>query len=175
MSLRSFKRPTAVMLALSFLGTAAFLLPWLAGGATAQNASDVFIIKTTSKDPDAVVSAIKSYSEQKKWQYLGDTKIKQGQITLVKICIPEVALALWPAGSHLSAMLPCGNIGVYKQGERTEISVLHPRYMHVLHPSPATERAAGIAPSAACGDAGLCSELTAAPFSWSCIETAFDA
>jgi hypothetical protein len=143
-NLNSLMRSAAVMLAVCCLG-AALLLPWLAGRATAQNASDVFIVKSTSKDPDAVVSAIKSYSEQKKWQYLGDTKIKQGQITLVKICIPEVAQALWPAGSQLSAMLPCGNIGVYKQGARTEVSVLHPRYMHVLYPNPATERAGAIA------------------------------
>ena len=86
MNLNSLMRSAAVMLAVCCLG-AALLLPWLAGRATAQNASEVFIVKSTSKDPDAVVSAIKSYSEQKKWQYLGDTKIKQGQITLVKICI----------------------------------------------------------------------------------------
>lgn len=42
-------------------------------------------------------------------------------------------------------MLPCGHIGVYKQGARTEVSVLHPRYMHVLYPNPATERAGAIA------------------------------
>lgn len=127
------------------LGTAASLAPGPCGHVSAQAPNDMFIIKSTSKEPDAVVAAIKAHSEQKKWQYLGDSKIKQGQITLVKICIPEVGQVLWPAGSHLSAMLPCGNIGIYKKDARTEVSVLHPRYMHVLYPDPATERASAIA------------------------------
>ena len=42
-------------------------------------------------------------------------------------------------------MLPCGNVGVYSKGGTTEVSLLHPRYMHVLHPHAATERAGAIA------------------------------
>lgn len=113
--------------------------------AYAQGSQDNLIIKTTSKAPDAIVAAIKSYSEQKKWLYLGDSKIKQGEVTLVKICIPEVGQLLWPAGLHLSALLPCGNVGLYNKGEATEISVLHPRYMQLLYPHPATERASAVA------------------------------
>lgn len=119
--------------------------PWPSGRAAAQSPEDTFIIKTSSKAPDAVVAAIKAYATEKKWQYLGDSKIKQGEITLVKICIPAVGQALWPAGPQLSAMLPCGNIGVYSKDARTEISVLHPRYMALLHPGPATEKASAIA------------------------------
>ena len=111
----------------------------------AGNANDTFIVRTTSKTPTAVVSAIKSYSEQRKWQYLGDNKVKKGEVTLVKICIPEVGQLLWPAGLQLSALLPCGNVGVYQRGAATEISVLHPRYMHTLYPHPATERASEVA------------------------------
>lgn len=114
-------------------------------GLKAQEASPLFILKTSSKEPDTIVTAIRTYAQEKKWQYLGDNKIKQGQITLVKICVPEVGQALWAAGAHLSAMLPCGNIGIYKKGQDTEISVLHPRYMHQLYPSPETERASAIA------------------------------
>ncbi len=113
--------------------------------AVAQAPQDVFVVKATSKAPDAVVAAIKSYSEQKKWLYLGDSKIKQGEITLVKICIPEVGQLVLPAGLHLSAMLPCGNVGIYRKGTDTEISLLHPRYMQILHPNPAVERAVAVA------------------------------
>jgi uncharacterized protein (DUF302 family) len=105
----------------------------------------MFIITPAAKEPDAIVAAIKAYAQEKKWQYLGDSKIRQGQITLVKICIPEVGQALWPEGAHLSAMMPCGNIGIYKKDAATEISTLHPRYMQVLYPNPATERASAIA------------------------------
>jgi hypothetical protein len=111
----------------------------------AGNADDIFIVRTTSKTPAAVVSAIKSYSEQKKWQYLGNNKVKKGEVTLVKICIPEVGRLIWPAGLRLSAMLPCGNVGIYQKDAATEISVLHPRYMHRLHPHPATKRAGEVA------------------------------
>ena len=117
----------------------------LAGLATAQRRNDTLIVRVTSKSPDEVVAAIKSYSERKKWQYLGESKVKKGEVRLVKLCIPEVGQLLWPAGLQLSAMLPCGNLGVYAKGSATEISLMHPRYMHVLYPDPATERASAVA------------------------------
>ncbi len=124
--------PCAVLLALTTV-------------ANAETPNDIFIIRTTSKTPDAVVSAIKSFSEQKKWQFLGDSKVKKGEVRLVKICIPEIGRLLWPVGLQLSALLPCGNVGIYQKGKATEISALHPRYLHVLYPHPATERASAVA------------------------------
>jgi hypothetical protein len=121
----------------------AMLLALTAGAKADVN--DIFMIRTTSKSPSAIVAAIKSHSDQKKWQYLGESKIKKDEVTLVKICMPEVGQLLWPLGLHLSAMLPCGNVGIYQKGTATEISVLHPRYMHLLYPHPATERASVIA------------------------------
>lgn len=132
-------------LALGLLVTMAAMTFGWSGGVEAQSGRSLFILKSTAKEPDAVVAAIRAYAEDQKWQYLGDTKIKQGQITLVKICIPQVGQALWAAGSQFSAMLPCGNIGVYKSGTQTEISLLDPSYMTVLHRSPETERASAIA------------------------------
>jgi hypothetical protein len=116
----------------------------LVGTAKAEP-NDIFIMRTTAKAPDAIVEAIKSHSEQKKWLYLGENKVKNNEVSFVKLCMPEVAQHLWPVGLQLSALLPCGNVGIYKKGVETEISVLHPRYMHVLYPHPATERASGIA------------------------------
>lgn len=55
-------------------------------------------------------------------------------MSLVKICIPEVGQQIWPVGLHLSALLPCGNIGIYQKDGKTEMSLLHARYMHVLYP-----------------------------------------
>ena len=102
-------------------------------------------MRSTTKTPEGVVDAVKKYSEEKKWQYLGANKVKQGQVILVKICIPEVGQQIWPVGLNLSAMLPCGNIGVYQKNDTTEISLLHPRYMHVLYPDPKIEKASAIA------------------------------
>ena len=113
--------------------------------AAQQNPDDIFILRTTSKTTDAIVAAIKSHSEEKKWEYLGESKIKKGEVTLVKICIPAVGQLLWPVGLQLSAMLPCDNVGIYQKGTATEISVLHPRYMHALYPHPSTERASAVA------------------------------
>jgi hypothetical protein len=122
------------------------LLGSIVAPTTHSAASDnMFIVRSTTKTPDAVVEAVKAYVEGKKWQYLGADKVKQGQVTLVKICIPEVGQQIWPAGLHLSAMLPCGNLGVYQKGGTTEISLLHPRYMPTLYPDPAIEKASAIA------------------------------
>lgn len=113
--------------------------------AQADEPSDIFIVTTTAKKPAAVVEAVKSYAEDMQWRYIGDSKVKQGEVTLVKICIPEVGRAVWPAGLQLSALLPCGNLGIYETESVTEISLLHPRYMHILYPDPATEQASEIA------------------------------
>jgi hypothetical protein len=125
---------------LSFAVALAFL-----GIARAESPDGMFIVRSSAKAPNAVIADIKTYSEQRKWQYLGESKVKNGEVSLVKVCIPAVGQLLWPAGLHLSAMLPCGNIGVYRKGEVTEISVLHPRYMQMLYPHPATERASAVA------------------------------
>lgn len=106
---------------------------------------DLILVRSTDKSPDAVVEAIRAYAGSRNWPYLGDDKVKQGQVTLVKICIPEVGRQLWPVGLHLSAMLPCGNLGVYRQDGKTGISLLHPRYMQILYPDPAVEKAAATA------------------------------
>lgn len=116
-----------------------------AGHPRASSADEVFIIGTSSKPPDAVAAAIRSYSEEQDWQFLSQNKVKQGQVTIVKICIPAVGKIVWPLGLRMSAMLPCGNIGIYESGEMTEISVLHPRYMHMLYPDAALEQAAAVA------------------------------
>jgi hypothetical protein len=114
-------------------------------GVAKADPNDIFIVRTTSKTPDAIVAAIKSHSELKKWEYLGESKVKKGEVILVKICIPAVGQLIWPVGLELSALLPCGNVGIYRKGSVTEISVLHPRYMNVLYPHPATERASVVA------------------------------
>lgn len=113
--------------------------------AAATQSRDIFVVRSTDKSPDAVVEAIEAYAKSRKWPYLGADKVKQDQVILVKICIPEVGQQLWPVGLHLSAMLPCGNFGVYRKDGRTEISLLHPRYMQLLYPDPAVEKAAATA------------------------------
>ena len=112
----------------------------------AQAADDMIIVRPAAKSPDEVVAAIKAYAEEKKWVFLGANKFKpaQGEVTLVKICIPETSKLLWPLGLHLSAILPCGNFGVYKVDGKTEISILHPRYMQVLYPHPDVEKASAM-------------------------------
>lgn len=106
---------------------------------------DMILTTATMKTPDQVVDAVKSYSEAKKWMYMGANKAKQGEVTMVKVCIPQVGQLLWPIGLHLSALLPCGNIGVYQNKGQTEISMLHPRYMQVLYPHAEVEKAVNVA------------------------------
>ena len=106
---------------------------------------EMILTRTTSKTPDQVVDAVKAYAEEKKWLYMGANKAKQGQVTMIKICIPQVGQMLWPVGLHLSALLPCGNIGAYEKAGKTEISMLHPRYMSLVYPHPEVDKAVALA------------------------------
>jgi hypothetical protein len=105
----------------------------------------MILLKATTKTTEQVVDAVKSYSEEKKWMYMGANKAKQGEVTMVKVCIPQVGQLLWPVGLHLSALLPCGNIGVYQNKGQTEISMLHPQYMALLYPHAEVEKAVRLA------------------------------
>lgn len=105
----------------------------------------MFLVRTTAKQPNEVVEAVKAYSEGKKWQYVGASMVKNGEVTLVKVCIPEVGKVLWPLGLQVSAMLPCGNVGVYQKQGKTEISMLHPAYMQLILPNAEVEKAVKVA------------------------------
>ena len=109
------------------------------------NSDAMFVLRATSKSPDETVNAIRAYAEARGWNYLGADKVKQGEVTLVKLCIPEVGQMLWSVGLHLSAMLPCGNIGVYRKQDVTEVSLLNPRYMERILPDPVVRKASATA------------------------------
>lgn len=113
---------------------------------TASPVNDAILIRTSAKSPNEVSDAIKVYVESKKWVYGGalSVKPKQGEVIMVKVCIPQVGGILWPVGLQLSALLPCGNVGIYMNQGKTEISMLHPRYMQILYPHPEVERAVGV-------------------------------
>lgn len=109
--------------------------------------SDIIVLRPSAKAPAEVVEAIKAHVEAKKWVFMGahTVKPKQGEVTLVKLCIPQVGAALWPVGLHVSALLPCGNIGVYAKQGGTEVAMLHPRYMHLLMPNAEVDSAVALA------------------------------
>ena len=115
-----------------------------AGAQVPAPGPDMILIRPTAKTADEVVEAIKAYTEAKKWIYMGANKAKQGEVTMVKVCIPQVGQILWPVGLHLSALLPCGNFGIYERAGQTQISMLHPHYMQLLYPHPEVERAAAL-------------------------------
>jgi hypothetical protein len=122
-------------------------LVWSANLLAAAGADDLIIVRPAARTPAEVVDAIKAYAEAKKWVFAGASKVKppQGEVTFVKVCIPEVGKLLWPLGLQISAMLPCGNFGVYQKEGKTEISMLHPRYMQMLYPHPEVEKASAVA------------------------------
>ena len=107
--------------------------------------SSAIVVRSTQGSADEVVARIKTYATDKKWAFLGANKVKNGEITMVKVCIPAVGAALWQANMQLTALLPCGNVSIYGANGKTEVAMLHPSYMHKLHPSPETEKAAKLA------------------------------
>ncbi len=124
-----------------FVGAVLGATPLLSVAQKPAPGPDMILVKATAKTSDEVVDAVKTYSEEKKWLYMGASKAKQGEITMVKVCIPEVGKLLWPMGLQVTALLPCGNLGVYQNKGKTEISMLHPSYMQVLYPHPQMEKA----------------------------------
>lgn len=101
----------------------------------------MFVIRQTDKTPEAIVKAIEQYADRQDWFFLGADKIKFDEVTLVKVCIPEIGGLIWPQGMHLSALLPCGNIGIYRQGGKTEVSMLRGAYLHALVPTAEMKKA----------------------------------
>ena len=112
-----------------------------AGIAQASGPGKNFVIRATAKTPDAVVFDIKSYVLDRKWLYLAEFKVKNNEVTIVKLCVPSAASDIWAAGLHVSALLPCGHIGVYREGGMTRLSMLDPRFMHLLNPDPNLKKA----------------------------------
>ncbi|MEW5878810.1 MAG: DUF302 domain-containing protein [Pseudomonadota bacterium] len=113
----------------------------LAGAAAAQTPGANFIVKTTAKSPEAVVSDLKSRVLQNKWLYLAEFKVKNDEVTVVKMCVPAAGKDIWSAGMHVSALLPCGHFGVYREDGTTKVSLLDPRFMNVLNPHPGLKKA----------------------------------
>jgi uncharacterized protein (DUF302 family) len=124
------------MAALLLTGAVTFPVVAIAG-----EPNDMFVIRDTQKPPAEVVSAIKSYVEVNKWLYLAEFKLKGGEVTAVKICYPPIGSDIFAAGMHVTAMMPCGHIAVYKEGDHTRISMLHPKFMTALYPDPNLEKA----------------------------------
>ena len=122
--------------ALVMIGATA--LPTLA---TAGEPNDMFMMRETQESPEDVVLAIKSFVEENEWLYLAEFKVKGGEVTVVNICYPPIGPDIWAAGMHVAAMMPCGHIGVYAEGGKTIISMLHPRFMTALYPDPNLENA----------------------------------
>lgn len=102
--------------------------------------NDVFIIKTSAKPPEAVLGSIKTYVADNKWLYLGDNKVKNGEVILVKLCVPSASKDIWAAGLHVSALVPCGHLGIYQEAGQTKVSMLHPKFMNSLNPHPSLKK-----------------------------------
>jgi len=112
--------------------------------AWAGEPNDMFIVRSSQKAPYEIVAQIEQYAKDKKWVYLRSNKVKKGQVRLSKICIRAAGKELWKAGLHVSAMVPCGNVGIYKQNGITQISLLHPRFMYMIYPDPNVKKAVEI-------------------------------
>ena len=135
------KAPFAMLLGIAFALAAPLAFP----AQSPAPGPGMIVTRATAHTADEVVDAVKSYSEKRKWLFMGAMKVKNGEVTMVKVCIPSVGKVLWPAGLQMSALLPCGNLGLYRKGGQTEISMLHPSYMEVLYPSPDVEKAVKVA------------------------------
>ncbi len=123
-----------------FIAACAALLAACAGTPPARD--EMFVTRSSAKSPADLQQAIRDYVQLKNWQYIGDNKIKGGQITQVRICDPKAAADIWSAGLQVSAMLPCGHMSVYQEGGVTKVTLLSPRFLARLDPHPAVKKLA---------------------------------
>lgn len=128
-------KSSKLLVALSLASCAA--LPALAHA----NANDMISITPTAKTPAAVVDAVKAYTTEKKWIYFADGKVKNGEVTLVKVCIPAAGKELFAAGLQASVLGPCGNLSIYVEGGKTEVALLNPMYMNAIYPNEHVKKA----------------------------------
>lgn len=114
----------------------------LALSSATVRANDLFVTRSSSKPPAELHEAVKRYAADRKWLYIGDNKLKNGEVTQVRLCIREAAADIWKAGMHLAAMLPCGQFAIYMENGATKLTLMHPRYMTLLDPHPLVRKLA---------------------------------
>jgi hypothetical protein len=114
----------------------------VAGCATPAPPQEIYLTRSTAKSPADLHQAIRQYVSQKGWLYIGDNKLKGGEIMQVRICDPKAAANIWKAGMQVSAMMPCGHMSIYQEGGATKVTMLHPRFLTVLDPHPAVQELA---------------------------------
>jgi len=108
----------------------------------AAGSSGMIMVRTSTKSIDEVVKAIEAYSDKHDWFFLGADRLLGGKITLVKTCIPDVGPLVWSQDMQYTALLPCGNLSLYRNPQgKTEIAVLSGQYMHALVPTPEMKKA----------------------------------
>ncbi len=122
---------------------AVLLLAGLAACATAQPESNpMFVTRSSAKSPAQLHQSIRDYAAQRKWLYIGDNKLKNGEVTQVRLCIGPAAADIWKVGMHMAAMMPCGHFGIYEEKGATRVTMMHPRYMTLLDPHPIVRKLA---------------------------------
>lgn len=133
------KQAIAVVLAMTALSPAV--------AAQTERPRDLIVVRTSDRPIAQVVEAIEAHIKARSYQHLGVNVVKppQGEVTFVKFCVPAVGRQLWAVDLKLSALLPCGNIGIYARDGKTEIAMLHPAYMATLYPDAAVAKAGATA------------------------------
>lgn len=102
--------------------------------------NEMFLIRSTDKSYGQVTDAAKAYVKKQGWVYVNDAELKG--VVMIKFCVPDMAKDIFAAGDFVTAMLPCGQIGLYKKDGKTQIAMLHPGYMERIYPDPNIKRAA---------------------------------
>lgn len=127
------------------IGALAAMLALIASPVFAGDPIPMVSVTPTMKRADDLVAAIKSYSRERNWLYFADGKIKNGEITLVKVCIPAAGKELFAAGLEASVLAPCGNLSIYAEEGTTKVALLDANYMAMIYPNEHVKKAGEMA------------------------------
>jgi hypothetical protein len=122
----------------------------LAGLAHAPDASaevsEHFIIHELEQTPQEAATLIRDFiAMSDEWSLNGEFEMMGGAAVGMKICFNAMRRYVAAAGLHNMAMMPCGNIAFYEDGDQSYLSMVDVGYMTTLSPHPALEEGVALA------------------------------
>lgn len=114
--------------------------------ASKAEVSEHFIVHALDQAPQEAATLLRDFiALSDEWSLNGEFDMAGGAFVGMKICFNEMRGYVVKAGLHNLAMMPCGNIAFYEEGDQAYLSMLELGYLTTLSPHPALEEGVALA------------------------------
>jgi hypothetical protein len=119
----------------------------LASAPTASaEVSEYFIIHALDQTPQEAATLVRDFiAISDDWSLNGEFEMMGGAAIGMKICFNAMRGYVVAAGMHNLALMPCGNIAFYEEGDQSYLSMLDVGYLTTLSPHPELEEGVALA------------------------------